>query len=392
VDKMEMNEKIFESNFDPHNYGKKANKLLNALRENWHPTLKTALPKANHKHLMKYSENMLTRIKRDELAISTFWKNLQSVWKFLFDIECEDVSKISAEEMAVWWQNMLERYENKKIKHSSLEKELKCARTFLKFILESDNPPAINKIKLPKKPKKGLSEIIPSQKDVKRFIDSVYVEGKQYTIRDQAILSLINDTGARISEALSIKNKHIKPEGNYLIVSFPESKTLPRTVISFLAKPYLENWAKVSPNKNKGPDAFFFCQKDGNSVSYASVKKSFHKALKKTQIPWKKGQAMHYFRHIFTTRAFEWPYAIKQYWLGWSNNSIEGVYSEINYKQCIKTYFNMIKEENNPFTKDEPIFWEQESLSEKVLNELVEKNPIELKMLIRKLVGEAMRG
>jgi site-specific recombinase XerC len=384
---MEMDKKIFESDFDPHSFGKKANKLLNALEKNWHPTLKKSLPKANHEQLMKYCQSMLTRIRREELAISTFWKNLQSVWKFLIDVGCEDITQINEEKMDAWWQNMLIRYENKEIKHSTVEKEFKCARTFLKFVLELDNPPVIAKIKLPKKPKKGLSEIIPTQKEVKKFIDAVYVDGKQYTIRDQAILALINDTGARISEALSIRNKHIKPEGNYLIVSFPESKTNPRTVISFLAKSYLENWAKVSPNKDADPDAFFFCQKDGKSVSYASIKKSFHKALSKSQIPWKDGQAMHYFRHIFTTRAFEWPYAIKQYWLGWSNNSIEGIYSEINYKQCIKTYFSMIKEENNPFTKDEPIFWEQEKVEEQIINKLLQEKP-EFKMLLRQLIVE----
>lgn len=387
---MEMNEKIFELEFDPHSFGKKANKLLRALEKNVHPTLKVSLSTSNQEELLSYCKDMVRRIKREELAVSTFWKNLQSVWKFLIDVDCEDIKQISAEKMDCWWQNMLYRYENKEIKHSSLEKELKCARTFIKFVLDTDNPEALSKINLPKKPKKGLAERVPTQLEVKKLIEAVHVDGKKYTIRDQAILALINDTGARISEVLSIKNKHIQAENNYLVVSFPESKTLPRTVISFLAKPYLEGWAKISPNRDKGLDAFFFCQQNGTPVNYCSVKKAFHKALKKTQIPWKQGQAMHFFRHIFTTRAFEWPYAIKQYWLGWSNNSIEGVYSEINYKQCIKTYFAMLKEENNPFTKDEPIFWEQEKVEEKVIEKLLQEKP-EFRLLLRQMIRETVR-
>ncbi len=75
-----------------------------------------------------------------------------------------------------------------------------------------------------------------------------------------------------------MRNKHVRPEKNYLVVGFPKSKTVPRTVISYLAKPYQENWAKLSPNKRAGAEAFFFCQSNGKPITYAAIKKSFDTA------------------------------------------------------------------------------------------------------------------
>jgi site-specific recombinase XerC len=389
VVEMEIDWKVFELEFDPHNRGKESVRLLKALIENKYPKTGKELSKINQEKLLEYCYNMISRIKRNELAVGTFWKNVQEIWRFLLLLNCDDITKLTQKNIEEWWQIKLKQYENREIKYSTLQKSAKCEKAFLRFLFRVEQPKQIVGIKMPKPPKRELRELIPSQLEVKKLIDAIYVDGKKYTIRDQAIIALINDTGARTSEVLSIRNKHIKAENNYLIVSFPESKTLPRTVISFLAKPFLENWAKISPNKDKGPDAFFFCQQNGLPVNYPSVKKAFNKALKKSQIPWKKGQAMHYLRHIFTTRAFEWPYAVKQYWLGWALKSIEGTYSEINYKHCTKAYFNMIKEENNPFMKDEPVFWEQEKIEEKVIAQLLETKP-EFKMLLRQMVRETM--
>lgn len=142
---------------------------------------------------------------------------------------------------------------------------------FLENLPLKKTPARFEWIQLPKKPRPQLEQALPSQADVKKLIETVFVDGKRYSIRDQAILALLKDTGCRIGEALNIRNGHIREEGNYLVVSFPESKSMPRTVISFLAKPYLEAWAKVSPNKSKGPDAFFFCQSNDSSCSYAAV-------------------------------------------------------------------------------------------------------------------------
>jgi site-specific recombinase XerD len=384
---MEIDWKVFELEFDPHNRGKDSVKFLKALIENKYPSNGKELSLANQQKLLDYCQDMISRIKRNELAVGTFWKNVQEIWRFLLEINCQDILSVEDKTIEDWWKKRLTQYEDKKIKYGTIQKTAKCTKAFLRFAFATDQPKQISLLKMPKPPKRTLRDLIPTQIEIKKLIELVHVDGKKYTIRDQAILALLNDTGARTSEILSIRNKHIKAENNYLIVSFPESKTLPRTVISFLAKPYLESWAKISPNRDKGPDAFFFCQQDGASVNYPSVKKSFHKALKKSGISWKKGQAMHYLRHIFTTRAFEWPYAVKQYWLGWALKSIEGTYSEINYKHCIKAYFSMLKEENNPFMKDEPIFWEQDKIEEKIIERLLETKP-EFKMLLRQMIRE----
>lgn len=387
MEKMDLT--VFKKDFDAHNRGRQCLRTLKGIEANVHPVLKKQLSLDNQKKLIEYSANLIVKIKRQELSLSSFEKYLAGNWKFCLDLREKSVADVTEVELKVWWEQELARYDSKIIKWATLRKEYECCQHFLKWVKGINHKhqlPLMENLYIPKQPKAKLMERMPSQEEVKQLIDAAYSSDK-FSLRNQAILALANDTGARISEILSMQNKHIRPEKNYLVVSFPESKTAPRTVISYLAKPYLENWAKISPNKDKGPDSFFFCQGNGESITYATVMKAFHRAMKKVDIPWKKDKALHFFRNILASRAYNWAYGVKHYWFGWSLQDHERAYSSLNYQQCIEPYFIMIKKENNPMFNEETPYWADESIDDKIMKKLIEEKP-EFKLLLKQIVRE----
>jgi site-specific recombinase XerC len=389
----ELDLSVFKLEFDIHHRGKQCLREIRGLRENRHPSTGKQISPANQGKLLDYADWMIHRIKREEFSVSSFEKNLSEAWKFCLFLGKLPAEKLEETRLNEWWEQELKRYEEKKIKYWTLCKELECCRSFLKWVNGLNGGqrlPLMESLILPKRPKLTLFTRMPSQEEVKQLIDAVYASDK-YSLRNQAVMALANDTGARISEILSMRNKHIKPEKNYLVVSFPESKTAPRTVISFLAKPYLEKWAKVSPNKNAGPEAFFFCQCNGEPITYATIRKAFHRAMDRVQIPWKKKQAVHFFRSIFSSRAFDWPYALKHYWMGWAFSDHEKAYTHLGYQQCVEQYFSMLKKENNPMIGEEAAFWSEKDTSDKVIQKLLEDKP-EFKAMLRQLVRETMHA
>ena len=155
---------------------------------------------------------------------------------------------------------------------------------------------------------------------------------------------------------------------------------MPRAVICHKSE-YLDAWAKLSPNKGKGEEAYFFCQQDGSPCRYASIRKQFNLALKKARIPWPKKKGIHFLRHLFSTRTMHWPNPIKFYWMGWSNSkSIEQTYTHVSYKDCTKQYFEMLKEEDNPFFVGEKPFWEDKY--DDILIERMKTKPAFRKLLV----------
>ena len=262
---VELDLSVFKSDFDPHARGRQCLRELNGIKENSHPHTTRRLSSFNQQKLLEYSAWMIHKLKRDEFSVSSFEKNLSESWKLCLFLGEKKAPEITEKDLKSWWAGELTRYEQKKIKHGSLRKEYECAQTFLKWLAGlngSQRHPLMQTLDMPKQPRAKLIERMPSQSEIKKLIEAVNT-GQKFSIRDQAIIALANDTGARISEILSMRNKHIRPEKNYLVVSFPESKTAPRTVISYLAKSYLDQWAKHKPRTQL---AFYLREKRGRPL------------------------------------------------------------------------------------------------------------------------------
>ncbi len=389
---------VFETDFDPHNRTKQCLRLIRLIQANQaeesdviqkfnkNPLKARTLMPANQETLLDFAAHLIQRMKHEEITYHTFEKNLNEAWNFCLYLDKGEVRKCSIGDVDAWWNSQMERYLKKEISWETIKKLRTCLIIFFQSIEglpPHKMPLRVENVRMPKRPKERLDEVMPTQNDIKQLIEAVYEEGKRYTIRDQAIFALANDTGARISEILSVRNKHIREEENYLIISFPESKTKPRTVISIIAKPFLENWAKVSPNKAKGPEVFFFCQKDGSACSYALVAKSLRKSLEKTKIPWKERKGVHYFRSLCSSRFFEWPYSLKHAWFGWSYRDNESVYTKITHRQFIERYVETLQKERNPFWNEELPYW-SEKVDDVIIEKLLQED--DFKYLLKKLV------
>lgn len=397
---VELDLSVFKTDFDPHKRAKQCLRVIKAVTENVpgkfekryrkNPLKARVLSAENRQTLLEFVLHLITRFKRQELGFVSIEKYLNETWAYCLWLGERDARKTTKIEIEEWWNFQLDRFEKREISRETLRKYLECIVGFHQFLEKlplKKTPARFEWIQLPKKPRPQLEQAMPSQADVKKLIEAVFVDGKRYSIRDQAILALLNDTGCRIGEALSIRNGHIREEGNYLVVSFPESKSMPRTVISFLAKPYLEAWAKVSPNKSKGPDAFFFCQSDGSSCSYYAVIKNFKRALKITGLSWKKGKSVHYFRSLCSSRFFNWPYTLKHAWFGWVFRDHEAAYTRISHQQFVDVYFETLKKENNPFLNEELPFWSEEKIDQALIEKLLQQD--EFRAMVRRMVRQA---
>lgn len=348
---------------------------------------------ANRLLLLDYCSQLEREYSKGELSVSGWARNIGEAYAFCRFFS-KPVRELSKEDVGKWWRAMEDRQINKEVSTWTLLKYFGMARKFLRFAFSLPKKQfveVLDWIQLPKSPRQiVIASELPNQHEIKKLIDGMYVEGKRMSIRNQAIIALCNDVGCRISEALSLRNKDIQPEKNYLVISFPKSKTVPRTVIGFLAKPQLEQWAKVSPNREKGSksEAPFFCTAKEAPVRYAAVRKELIKCLKRTGVVFPKGKKAHFFRKLFATRSYAWSKAQRDYWLGWSGG-ISDVYTHLDYRACIKPYFEMLKEEDNPMAHGETAFWDEKAVSEQVIEKLIQEKP-EFKMLLRQLVRETM--
>lgn len=376
---------ILETTFDAHNRQKQLRRDIEGIES-------ITLPK-NKKLLQEYNAKMEIDFHKGKLSVSGWQKSLSEAKRFAAFFK-KPITSLQKADIEQWFKYQETRQVNKEITPWTLWKYTSQARKFLLFALKQPSKKYLDCFdwvgeEMPAKPKRQwLASEMPNQADIKRLLEAMYIDGKRFSIRNMAVISLCNDVGCRASEALSIRCKDIKPEENYLVVSIPESKTQERTIISFLSKRHLQAWAKVRPGKAE-PNAPFFCGKDGKTTHYAIIRKALNNALEKTGIAFPKNKGIHYFRALFATRSYAWGAVQRNYWLGWSSRGVSDVYTALSYKACIKPYFEMLQAEQNPMVDEEQIFWEKENEAEEFFKK-VEANP-EWKMRMISLMQEVQQ-
>jgi len=146
--------------------------------------------------------------------------------------------------------------------------------------------------------------------------------------RDKAFISMLVETGARISELGNLKIKDLKfEEGNtpcYLLKL--RGKTGERTNSIEIYFKYLNEWLSTHPNKNKDNfnDSYLWVnwrQDIGNHITYTILKKVIRNARKKAGI--KKKVYPHLFRHTWITHKDEEGWSSQEIgdWVGWTKNT-----------------------------------------------------------------------
>ena len=105
--------------------------------------------------------------------------------------------------------------------------------------------------------------------------------------RDKALIFSLWETGARISELLSIKWKHLKFNPELSFMKITESKTKARNIPIMECVENLKDWQENHP-QGDNPNAFVFCKLSGSGekpLAYGSVNNMLRKTRKKADIP-----------------------------------------------------------------------------------------------------------
>ncbi len=176
------------------------------------------------------------------------------------------------------------------------KKEYKiCIKKLFKWLRDTDDyPPEVRWIK----PSSGhanklkLPEDMLNEQDIKKLIE---VEANP---RNKAFISLLYESGCRISEQLFLKIKSIKFDEYGAIIIIPCMKTGSRRIRIVSSVPYLKEWLNRHPLKHD-PEAYIWLTNRLTVMSYAQVTKILKNAARKAGI--KKKVNPHNFRHSRAT-------------------------------------------------------------------------------------------
>lgn len=306
------------------------------------------------------------------MANSSTYRSLNHAMK-LCDYFHPDISKATQKQVEEWFALELDKPKvhrtstgylkptGKKRSIDTLEDYSTQCIKFFKFVhfLEKDKPLLLFSSKKTSMPeqcefisvdaskRKQYEKPRVTQDQIQQLIEYLWNQNYHLPKMTGCLVALLNDSGMRFGEAVTLRIKDIVVEGDYLIISIKESKTRTRTIVSILAKPYLISWLGQHPNKND-PDALVFYSRDNKKVNYPPMRNIFKNALSELNLEWKKYSSFHFLRHLFAARASIFPDFFLRYWLGWHDTSMRAHYSENTYKECLGYYKQMINSERNP--------------------------------------------
>ena len=153
-------------------------------------------------------------------------------------------------------------------------------------------------------------------------------------IRDKTLISVLYESGARISEIMDLKLEDVKFD-EYGAVLYVNGKTGSRPIRVVKSTNDLKQWINSHPFKNNNSNALFCCRSGrnyggfiGTTAAWEMIKKIAKRAGIEKQIH------PHMFRH---TRATDLSRVLSdremKIFFGWSaNSSMPGVYSHLNAK------------------------------------------------------------
>lgn len=218
----------------------------------------------------------------------------------------------------------------------SMARKLACLRAFARYLIREEAielNPTLN-IASPKQPAR-LAQFVSLSEMKKLFerIDDSTAEGK----RDLAVLHLFYATGVRITEMISLRLKHVKPDGT-LVVQGKRNKT--RLVpIGDRAQQSLKTYLttrKLKPGQNS--DAYLFVHSDNAPFTRQQLARIVSRYLKR--ITQKDAAHPHALRHTFATHLLDQGadlMSVKEL-LGHANLSTTQVYTHMSAEHLKRIY------------------------------------------------------
>ncbi len=278
----------------------------------------TRLLEGNILHLHKYDEYMINESRKE----TTRANNLRNI--MLVTLEIPKLYES-------WSKNDVENYftrlsTDSKIQVSAYTREIRKAivtkyfRWFYKKTSKDAAPEVVSGLKINHKaydkfinPNDFLTE-----DEVKLLVDICDHP------RDSCFIMVLYESGARITEILSLNIKDVKFLGDSVKIYIRKSKTVRRPVDLLLSVPYLQAWLQKHPDKNN-PDAPLFISFSpscyGTRLMSHSTLEILQKLKKRCGITKKINH--HLFRHMAITRCLlsGMPHAVVKRRFGLSNNT-----------------------------------------------------------------------
>jgi len=158
---------------------------------------------------------------------------------------------------------------------------------------------------------KKLPEELLTEEEIKNIIE------KCDNLRDRALISVLSESGCRISEIGTLKVKHVSFEeyGARLTVN---GKTGMRKILIINAAPYLQEWINHHPSSCG--DDYLWVKSNGEFLSYTRISAVLKNAAKKAKI--KKRIYPHLLRHSRATfLANKMTEASMKQYFGWTQSS-----------------------------------------------------------------------
>jgi len=137
------------------------------------------------------------------------------------------------------------------------------------------------------------------------------------SIRDKCLISIIWDSGGRIGEVLSLRNKDIIPFQHGYKINMQKSKTFKRNLPLIESSPYIRAYANDKGESFRNGNEPFFIDQYGKALSYDGVRILLKRAMERTGL--NKRLYAHLFRHSRATYLANMGWSEQQLckWFGW---------------------------------------------------------------------------
>lgn len=141
-----------------------------------------------------------------------------------------------------------------KVHQNTVRRIIIALRNFLKFLYERMGIHVHYTLPIPKEIKR--IPVVLSEEEIINIVLSI--DNPKF----QLLFALYYETGARRTELLSVKLKHIRLHENYAEIAIPQSKSIPRVVPVVLFYPLLARFLETHPGKDNLEAYLFYSNRN----------------------------------------------------------------------------------------------------------------------------------
>jgi len=305
----------------------------------------------NDKEILPENKKLILDFQR-HLEVNDYSENRQ--YKYLITLPklakqlnkpFDKATKEDIEKLILWVKRRKNINENTKLHYKILLKR------FYKWIGNGEYPECVKFITTTEKNNnKKLPEHMLTKKDIKKLIEAAN------NPRDQAFISMLWETGARIDEILKLKVGDLE-DHKYGMKVIVEGKTGSRRLILIQSVPYINVWLKSHPNRNKDAPLWtnIGTKNHGGPIEYRAILKMLNNVAKKAGI--KKPVNPHNFRHSRATyMANHFTEAQMCEWFGWVQGSkVPARYVHLSGRDIDNAYARMHGIKENEEEEEEEV-------------------------------------